>query len=350
MPKPFDDAREQARQRLDETRDRARVAAEEARERVREANDRAVILAREAAHEAQERARQIAETMPPGLLNRLGSSLIAIPLLLALVFIEVSPEYPGVLFTFGLAIVALLGASEYFRALRLRHFRPAEAPGFLAVAVLQFAAWNVSRGKLTAFLPLILAVVVMATLIGNILRKEQEPIANSGVTFFGVVYVGWLLSYLIQIRSITGVVTVPPFPSAPTGAWLVIYVMAVTWLTDTGAYFVGACFGKTKLAPLLSPNKTREGALGGLAFSTVGAVLLALWIQLPWWHGLVLGPLLGALGQVGDLCESALKRDLGIKDFGGIMPGHGGVLDRFDSILFTAPIAYYYLTLFHLGS
>ena len=117
----------------------------------------------------------------------------------------------------------------------------------------------------------------------------------------------------------------------------------VTWLNDTGAYLIGARLGKTKLAPALSPKKTVEGALGGLAFATVTSVLCGLWFQLPLVHALILGPVLGMLGQVGDLCESAIKRDLGIKDFGGIMPGHGGILDRFDSILFTAPIAYYYL-------
>jgi len=119
----------------------------------------------------------------------------------------------------------------------------------------------------------------------------------------------------------------------------------VTWITDTGAYFVGSRFGRRKLAPRLSPNKTVEGAIGGLIFATAMSIAWGSWIGLPWWHCAILGPILGFLGQIGDLCESALKRDLGIKDFGGIMPGHGGILDRFDSLLFTAPIAYYYLGL-----
>lgn len=345
MPKRFNSARDQARQRLDEARDRAKEAADEARERVRESQERAVQVAREAAHEAQERARAVSEAMPPGLFMRLVSSFIGIPLLLVLVFFEIDPRYPAVLFTMALAVVALLGAGEYFRALRLRHFRPSEAGGFLAVAFLQFAAWSVSQGRLTEFLPLFLAVMVIGTLVHQVARREPEPIANTGATFFGVIYVGWMMSYLIRLRSLPGTVAPFPFPETPHGAWLVLYVFAVTWMTDTGAYVVGSRLGRRKLAPHLSPNKTVEGAIGGLALATAMSLAWGTWIHIPWWHAALLGPLIGCLGQVGDLCESALKRDLGIKDFGGIMPGHGGILDRFDSLLFTAPIAYYYLVM-----
>jgi phosphatidate cytidylyltransferase len=126
-------------------------------------------------------------------------------------------------------------------------------------------------------------------------------------------------------------------------------VFAVTWGTDTGAYFVGSWFGKRgkaiPLAPHLSPKKSRQGAVGGLVTATLVSLAFGTWLGLPWYHCAVLGPLLGVLGQVGDLCESAMKRDLGIKDFGTLLPGHGGILDRFDSVLFTAPVAYYYLVL-----
>jgi phosphatidate cytidylyltransferase len=186
----------------------------------------------------------------------------------------------------------------------------------------------------------------MATLVSQILSRDRQPLANVGVTFLGVIYVGWLFSYLIFLRSIPGTVDVPfPFinlPDMARGAWLVLYVIAVTWSTDAGAYFAGVRFGRHKLAPTLSPKKTIEGALGGLVAATAMSLAWGAWIELPWWHCLVLGPLLGTLGQVGDLCESALKRDLGIKDFGALLPGHGGILDRFDSLLFTAPVAYYY--------
>lgn len=319
---------------------------------MRDAQERALALARQRAEEAQEAARRASEAMPPGLLVRLTSSMLGIPLLLLLVFAEGLPEYPALPFVGAVAICAVLGGWEYFRGLRLRGFRPSEGAAFVAIALLQLAAWGVSQGMLTSFLPALLAILVIATLIHQVLQRDPEPIANIGATFFGVIYVGWLFSYLIFLRSLPGTVHILPFTALPhplsgwfeaRGAWLVLYVFAVTWSTDAGAYFVGMRLGKTPLAPRLSPKKTREGAIGGLVAATLMSLAWGHWIGLPWIHCLLLGPVLGALGQIGDLCESALKRDLGIKDFGTLLPGHGGILDRFDSLLFTAPIAYYYL-------
>jgi phosphatidate cytidylyltransferase len=340
-------AQERLKELQEAAHERARLAQERAREleeAAREARTRALETTREAAAVLEERRKAVEEAMPPGLVTRIASSLVGIPLLLSLMFVEVTPRLPGVVFTAGVAIIALLCAGEYFRGLRSRGFRPNAVVGYVAVVILQFAAWNVSRGQLGQLLPILLVVLTIATLILQVLRREQEPLANLGVTFFGVVYIGWLLSYLVQIRSISGQLDPwGPFPTLAKGAWLVLYLLLITWLNDTGAYLVGARLGKTQLAPKLSPKKTVEGAIGGLMFATLTAVGVGWWLKLPWQHTIILGPLLGALAQIGDLCESALKRDLGIKDFGGIMPGHGGLLDRFDSILFTAPIAYYYL-------
>ena len=115
---------------------------------------------------------------------------------------------------------------------------------------------------------------------------------------------------------------------------------------DTGALFVGRSLGRHKMAPSISPGKTWEGSIGGLAFSVIGGGLFGFWLHLPLVHTFILAFLCGASGQIGDLCESALKRDLGIKDIGAVMPGHGGILDRIDSMLFSAPLAYYYFMFF----
>lgn len=333
---------------LQNTQDKMR----DAQDRARDAQERALSLARQRAQEAQEAAQRANEAMPPGLLMRLIVSIAGIPILLLFVFAEGLPQYPALPFAGAVAICAVRGGWEFFTGLRLRGFVPSEGAAFVAIALLQLAAWGVSRGLLTAFLPVLLAVLVIATLIHQISRHDPEPIANIGATFFGVIYVGWLFSYLIFLRSLPGVVHILPFTALPLpfsgwfesrGAWLVLYVFAVTWSTDAGAYFVGMRLGKTPLAPRLSPKKTREGAMGGLVAATLMSLVWGHWIGLPTIHCLLLGPVLGALGQIGDLCESAIKRDLGIKDFGTLLPGHGGILDRFDSLLFTAPIAYYYL-------
>lgn len=334
--------------------ERARERAREAQERWREAQERAVDLARERAHEAQERARRASEAMPPGLLVRLASSVVGLPLLLFLVFVKGAERYPALPFTGAVAACALLGGWEFLRAARLRGFNSTDGLAFFAIALLQLAAWGFTRDLLRESLPALLALTTITALIFEVLRHDREPLANVGVTILGVVYVGWLFSYLIFLRSIGGNVSVAPFGETSLaggafsfgerGAWLVLYVIAVTWSTDAGAYFVGSRWGRNgrRLAPQLSPNKSVIGAVGGLVAATLMSVAWGRWIDIPLVHCLILGPCLGALGQVGDLCESALKRDLGIKDFGALLPGHGGILDRFDSLLFTAPVAYYY--------
>lgn len=166
--------------------------------------------------------------------------------------------------------------------------------------------------------------------------------------FYGIIgclYIGFLLSSFVLLRGVPGNIAVRPFGMAHTGAWLVLYAAVCVWATDTLAYFIGRAFGRTPLAPTLSPGKTVEGAIGGLVGATLVGVSFGLWIHLPWYHSLAIGAIAGLAGQVGDLFESALKREIGIKDFGQLMPGHGGMLDRVDSLLFVIPLAYLYLRL-----
>jgi phosphatidate cytidylyltransferase len=130
--------------------------------------------------------------------------------------------------------------------------------------------------------------------------------------------------------------------TADKAAWLVMFVFLSTWACDTFAYFIGRKWGKKKLIPRLSPGKSVEGSIAGFAGSTIIALLAGTAIHIPIIHSLFLGMIIGVLCQAGDLVESAMKREIGIKDFGAILPGHGGVLDRFDSLLFTSTATYYY--------
>ena len=161
----------------------------------------------------------------------------------------------------------------------------------------------------------------------------------------GMVYLGALFSSLVLLRDLPGRISVDPFGRADRGAWLLLFVAACVWATDTFAYFAGRSFGRRKLAPKLSPGKTVEGFIGGLLGAMVTGGLFATWIHLPPVVGLAIGGMAGVVGPLGDLFESALKRELGLKDFGRVMPGHGGILDRFDSLLFVAPLAYLMLSL-----
>ena len=170
-------------------------------------------------------------------------------------------------------------------------------------------------------------------------RPMREMISSVSVTFFGVAYFGLLGVYFFRLREL------------PNGDWHLLWVFIATWAYDTGGYFAGYLWGKHKLAPLTSPKKTWEGCAGGFALVLAG--LLLLWKFVPFYSQsytltdvLMLSLLLSFFGQVGDLVESEIKRSLSAKDSGSFFPGHGGVFDRIDSLLFNAPVLFYYLILF----
>ncbi|GAB4457543.1 MAG: phosphatidate cytidylyltransferase [Armatimonadaceae bacterium] len=291
------------------------------------------------------------ERQPTNLTGRLVSTAVGIPIILFFVFVEGPPGLTLLPMTVGVAGCALIGAWEYFHATRQRGFQPSDRLAFLAIIFLQVAVWLSSIGRTPVFLPVLAGLLALSVVVHQVFRRSPDILANIGITYLGIVYVGWLFSYLIFLRALPGTVAVPlgglTLPETARGAWLVLYVMAVTWSTDTGAFFIGQRWGKRLLAPLISPAKTVEGAIGGWATGVLMSLAWGTWIGIPAVHCVVLGVLLGTLAHLGDLCESALKRELGVKDFGRLLPGMGGMLDRFDSIFFTAPVAYYYLALLY---
>jgi phosphatidate cytidylyltransferase len=185
----------------------------------------------------------------------------------------------------------------------------------------------------------ILTALVMVAMVDALLFEEQIPRAPQRVSLavLGAAYPGLLLGAVVRLRQL------------PDGfAWLVL-TLTVTWLNDSGAYFAGRAYGRRKLYPRISPSKTWEGALGGLLASIGGALAVKSlgWLpQLPWWGSVVVGAGAGVLGPLGDLAESMLKRAYGAKDSSRLLPGHGGLLDRIDALLFTAPFVLLCATLF----
>ena len=181
---------------------------------------------------------------------------------------------------------------------------------------------------------LALAVCVLAALVGE-MRRYQKPggvTVNLAAAMFAFVYVGLLFSFLAQLRAL---------PPASFGIALLAATVATVKLADIGAYTVGRLIGRHKMAPVLSPGKTIEGAAGALVFASLGAYLVFSWLapQAPW-RAIAFGLIVGTAGIAGDLAESLLKRDLGQKDSSHWVPGFGGVLDVLDSVLFAAPVAY----------
>jgi phosphatidate cytidylyltransferase len=189
------------------------------------------------------------------------------------------------------------------------------------------------RFELTKKWELLFIVLTLLFLIIMQFKRRQNSgvIVDISTTLFGILYISWFLSFLIKIRHL------------PSGVGLLAAVLLITKLGDIGAFLIGVRFGKTPLIPRISPNKTIEGAIGGLAFSVLGALLSRAFLNFSYPHLIVLGIFLGTLGQLGDLSESLIKRDCQVKDSGRILPGMGGVLDEIDSLLFTAPAFYFYM-------
>lgn len=181
--------------------------------------------------------------------------------------------------------------------------------------------------------PILIVIACLLLFVLQFTRRDtSQAIASISVTMFGLLYIAWLFSFFVKLRFL------------PNGALLVAFIIIVTKIGDVGAYFIGGLLGKRMLIPRISPKKTVEGTIGGLLCSLAAAILSKSYLpQFSIAHLFTLGILLGILGQVGDLAESVLKRDSGVKDSGSNMPGFGGVLDMIDSLIFTVPIFYFYV-------
>jgi phosphatidate cytidylyltransferase len=257
---------------------------------------------------------------------RVATAAIALPLLLAVLFL--APSWVGAAL---LGLACLVGLRELFGLFEARGIVPVALAGYV-VLVLSFAEVASPRA-LPPLLPLMLLVTGGLALTRA--RTMSESITAAGLTFFAAAYIGSLGGCL------AGLLLLEP---AAQGPWRVVLLMAVIMIADTAAYFTGRAFGRRKLAPLVSPGKTVAGALGALGGGIPAAVAVCAWRlpSVPWPHALLLGLVVTVLGMGGDLVESLMKRWAGVKDSGTFFPGHGGMLDRVDSLLLGAPALYYY--------
>ena len=268
-------------------------------------------------------------------MKRFLTALILIPLVLLLVFLG-----PRWLVALAVAAVAALAAWEFLGLAKSSGANPPRVAVLVAIAALFAAnfAWD-QRDQIAAILGILsLALLVYCTFF----RPVEQMLADASTAIFCLFYVGMTL------------VTLPALREETNGPSLVAFLFCVVWAGDIAALYVGRAWGRHKMAPSLSPNKTWEGALGSLAGSLmVTGVLLGLarlfemwdqvWLSYPedLWYWLGLAVLVNVAAQVGDLAESALKRSAGVKDSGSLLPGHGGVLDRIDALLLAAPVLWY---------
>jgi len=269
----------------------------------------------------------------PDMWIRIIVGIIFIPTIILLVWLgEVS------LFLFVVLIV-VTGLWEYYRLAGAKNLYPNKVIGMIAGGLLCLDAWlgMGSRGML------ILTALIVITAGLEIFRGHSHTaILNTTTTVFGVMYVGWLSCHLIYIRMIPS-----SFDSLSEqdGVGMLLLAFVIPWFCDTSAYFTGKAIGRHKLIPHISAGKTIEGSVGGIIGTVVGLIALrsAFFSFLTPIHCIIMGGIGSIIAQIGDLAESLMKRDAGVKDSSRLIPGHGGVLDRFDSVLFAAPFVYYYL-------
>jgi phosphatidate cytidylyltransferase len=259
--------------------------------------------------------------------SRVLTAVLVLPPLLAAILL--GPPWLGAAV---IALAAGVGLFEFFGLLMARGIRPMRLTGsVLAAAFFIEAAWPAVLPR--PLLPLLAVALLSTTLLRGM--DLLESVASAALSLLGALYLGALGGTIAGLRV--------QDPEA-SGGWRIAFLLITVMLSDTAAYFVGCTLGRHRLAPRLSPGKTVEGALGGLAGGVAGALLVrALGLpQVPVAHAVGLGILVAVLGIAGDLDESLLKRWAGVKDSGTLFPGHGGMLDRLDSLLFGAPVLYYY--------
>ena len=268
--------------------------------------------------------------------QRVITSLVAIPLLVAAVW------YNGYLpyFTIFIALWGALASLEFYRLVKTAPQLTWFGMGWTLLFILSRDAdlLNIIKPYFEPNLlaPFLLTSAITFSLIGLLIRKPKEQAFNSwSWTMAGILYTGWLLSYLVALRGVDN------------GRNWVLLALFATFASDTSAFFIGRTWGRIKLEPSISPAKTWEGSIAGIIAAIIISCLFTLatpfQIDMALWQAIILGLLVSIFGQLGDLVESLFKRNMGVKDSGKLIPGHGGLLDRMDSVVFAGVLVYYYM-------
>lgn len=274
--------------------------------------------------------------------TRVISSIILIILLGIIAFSG------NIILAVGVFALAVIGVHEFYDSVSNAGYKPVRFLGYLLCTPILLIGFNGSMNRIGTYVELFksinyfsftLFIVVVLLFSTIIFLHDKYNIIDISLTMFGVLYVVFLFSFIVLTRNLEN------------GLFFIWIIFLGAWSTDTTAYFAGRFFGKHKLLPAISPKKTVEGGIGGVIGCVAITVLYGLYLNsyhlaydIAITHLVILGLLNGVIGQIGDWAASAIKRYVKIKDYGSIMPGHGGILDRFDSILFIAPVVYFYIS------
>jgi len=260
--------------------------------------------------------------------HRVITAAVGVPLIILAIWF--GDPWPW--FSLLIAAAALVGTYEFYHMANFDRKEPLLYLGLLLSLALVLSPHYQNPDVL----PIVITAAMLISLILLLIRPSREKaFHNWAWMIVGALYVGWMLSYWLRLHGLGD------------GRSWVYLAMLTTFANDTGAYFIGRARGKHKLAPTISPAKTWEGAVGGLICAILAAIVVALVLNLispftfKYWQIIVLGFLISLFAQLGDLVESLLKRNMGVKESGNLLPGHGGILDRFDSLIFVGAVVYY---------
>jgi phosphatidate cytidylyltransferase len=258
--------------------------------------------------------------------HRILTTVVGLPLIIAIIW------FGEPWFTLLMASMAGLAGWEFYRMAGRLKVQPITYFAIAFVVLVMVSPHCPYPSTLT----ILITSAITISLVWLLIRYPRDrAFTNWAWTMAGILYLGWMLSYWIELRSLEA------------GRALVFLAMFTTFVNDTSAFFVGRAWGKHTLAPSISAGKTWEGAIGGLLFSILAALIIRVIFTLPfnYWQTALVGFVISIFAQLGDLIESLLKRNTGVKDAGRLIPGHGGILDRLDSLIFTGVVVYYLVEL-----
>ena len=259
-------------------------------------------------------------------------SIIAIPIILA------ASYFGGYYFLFFVLVISLISFYEFSLLVRNKNMHVNMLIGLLSVFFFVVNSYLKLLDNYTSFL-----IVIVTLCIVELFRNKSSALLNLGATFLGIFYIGLFSSALISIREFY----ILPEENYLKGGLLIISIFTSIWICDSAAYYIGTAFGKHKLFPRVSPKKSWEGTIAGFVFALLTMIVSKLIILnfLSWNSIIGIGIIVGTFGQIGDLIESLFKRETGVKDSSALIPGHGGIFDRFDSLIFSAPLIFIILKL-----
>lgn len=264
------------------------------------------------------------------LAKRIAVGVVCIPIFVLIVLIGKIP------FLIFVNVVIILALWEFYTLAEKKGFFPSKILGVATTVGISFGLYFHYEKAMWS----VLLLMFILMMIYELFKGKEHSLINLSVTLFGVLYLSLFASFIL-IREIPLIIDRPYI----TGGLIILMIFFTIWICDTGAYLLGSHFGKHSLYSRISPNKTWEGAIGGFLIGIIASIVISSFfpVRLLWVDSIVIGAVVGTLGQISDLIESMFKRYAGVKDSSSILPGHGGVLDRFDSPLLVGPIIYLYL-------